>query len=389
MSDPQGDTDFFISYRGEHTDWARWVNWVLRSAGFSTVLMDEFPVGTTWTNNIRDAAQNCRRLIPLYSQDYWQSGACIGEFDAFWTQHLKNAPARFLLPLKIQPCTVPAIHSALLSKSIHSLTRDGARAVILHLLEGLIPIKTSPFSEPEPPFSEPEPPFPGLAPIGPVADWPDSVDSLKWPLADHDHARNAFTELVTRGASFRFLAIKGGSETGKSHLTEQFFTNARRRVTACRCARFDFKGITRLEDALATFVQHLEVPLPPATSSLSDRFRAILHSLVQLRRPTLLIFDTYEHVGEADRWVRESLLTSLHSAPWLRVVIAGQDVPPCHGNAWAEDGRLLRLEAPEPDHWMEYAKASGRTITLRTLAEVHREVGGKASVLALLCSPRT
>ena len=50
MTDPQGTTDFFISYRGVRTDWARWTNWVVRSAGYSTVLMDEFPVGTTWTN---------------------------------------------------------------------------------------------------------------------------------------------------------------------------------------------------------------------------------------------------------------------------------------------------------------------------------------------------
>ena len=154
-------------------------------------------------------------------------------------------------------------------------------------------------------------------------------------------------------------------------------------------ARFDFKGTDQIDQTLADFVQHLDVPLPPPASSLSDRFRHILNSLGQRQQPCLLIFDTYEDAGDTDRWVRESLLTSLHRHPWLRVVIAGQEVPACHGNAWAEDSKLLRLDAPHPDHWMEYAKACGRTITASTLEEVHRLTGGKASILAQLCGPNT
>ncbi len=39
MTDPQGTIDFFISYRGPQAAGARWVNWVVRSAGYSTVLI--------------------------------------------------------------------------------------------------------------------------------------------------------------------------------------------------------------------------------------------------------------------------------------------------------------------------------------------------------------
>ncbi len=383
MTQPQGDTDFFISYRGARTDWALWVNWVVRSEGFSTVLMDEFQVGTTWTSNMRNAAQKCRRLIPLYSADYWASGACVEEFDAYWQHHLQNGAARFLLPLEIQNCTVPQMHGMLLWRPIHALTRDAARAAILKVLEGIAPVSTGAVA-----YTDPEPPFPGIASApATVIDWPDSVDSLKWPLANHDNARLAFAELVTRSAKFRLLAIKGSSETGKSHLTTQFITNAQRRVTACRCARFDFKGTDQIDQTLADFVDHLQVPLPPSTGSLSDRFRQILQSLVQRQQPSLLVFDTYEDAGDADRWVRDSLLTSLHRHPWLRVVIAGQEVPACHGTAWTEDSKMLRLDAPHPDHWMEYAKDNGRTITAKTLAEVHKLTNGKASILAQLCGP--
>ena len=382
MSDPKGDIDFFISYRGRNTAWAKWVKWVVRNAGYTTISMDEFPKGTEFTERMRDACQQCRRLIPLYSGDYWESGACTAEFDTYWNHHFGNKTARFIVPLEIETCTLPDAHRQLLFESLYTLTSAHAKAAILGAIAGISATGTS--------IAEPEPPFPGIASTPAiVADWPESVDSLKWPLANHDKARSAFAELVTRSATFRFLAIKGGRETGKSHLTEQFFNNAQRRVTACRCARFDFKGIDQIDQTLATFVQHLDVPLPPAASSLSDRFRHILQSLVQRQQPRLLIFDTYEDAGDTDRWVRESLLTSLHRHPWLRVVIAGQEVPPCHGNAWAEDSKLLVLDAPEPDHWMEYAVASGRTITATTLAEVHKLTGGKASILAELCGPQS
>lgn len=383
MTEPEGNTDFFISYRGACAAWARWVNWVVRASGYTTFIMDEFRVGTTWTNNMRKAAQDCRRLIPLYSGDYWQSGACCEEFDAFWRQHLQNANARFLLPLVIQDCAVPSIHAMLLAAPLHSLDRDAAFFAIRKVLEEIVPSVT-----PMGVFTDPEPLFPGMTSV-PVThnNWPDSIPALRWPLANHEDVRNAFAELVTRMTSFKLLAIKGQSETGKSHLTQQFLSNAQRRIPGCRCARFDFKGTDQIDQTLADFVHHLDVPLPPPASNLSDRLRQILLSLTKLAQPTLLIFDTYEDAGDMDRWVCGSLLTSLHRNSWLRIIIAGQEVPACHGMPWEEDARILQLDPPAPDHWMTYAKANNRAITPATLAEVHSLTNGKASILAKLCGP--
>ena len=354
----------------------------MHSAGYTTISMDEFPKGTEFTERMRDACQQCRRLLPLYSGDYWESGACTTEFDTYWNQHFGNKTARFIVPLEIEPCTVPDAHRQLLFESLHTLTSTEAKAAILAAIAGIPATGTT--------ATDPEPTFPSIASTpATVADWPESVDSLKWPLADHDEARLAFAELITRSASFRLLAIKGGSETGKSHLTEQFFTNAQRRVTACRCARFDFKGTDQLDSALATFEEHLAVPLPPPSASLSDRFRHILHSLAQRPHPSLLIFDTYEDAGEADRWVRDSLLTSLHRYSWLRVIIAGQEVPVCHGKSWEDDSRVLRLELPYPAHWHAYAQANKRNFLLSFVETAHEAVKGNASILAKLCGPQT
>ena len=387
MADPTGSIDFFISYRGPRADWARWVNWVLRSEGYSTRLMDEFQVGTTWTNNMRLAAADCRRLIPLYSEDYWQSGACVEEFDAYWRHHLQDASVRFLLPLTVEKCTVPVIHGMLLSGRLYDLDHDAALAAIRKVLIGIVPFLPSPV-----PFTDLEPLYPGPASAtAPVVatDWPDAVPALKWPLADHDDARLAFATLVTKGSSFRALLLKGASATGKSHLTRQLFANASRRVPGCLCGRFDFKGTGDLQAAVESFTGQLAVPVPAASLGLDRQFAAILQHLQQRLQPTLLVFDSYEMVGAVDKWFTESLLPSLHSRPWLRIVLAGQSVPARHGQSWDEDdAKVVLLTAPEPKHWFEWGVANGRPVTLDLAEKVHSLCNGQAAILASLFGPQ-
>ncbi len=384
MTDPQGTLDFFISYRGPQAAWARWVNWVVRTAGYSTILMDEFQVGTTWTNGMRNAAQNCRRLIPLYSEDYWTSGACVEEFDAYWRQHLQNQNARFLLPLAIQHCTVPDMHAMLLFARLYELDRNAAEQAILKVLQGVAPAVPNAVA-----FVAAEPEFPGIvATPMPKADWPDAVADLRWPLANHDHARDAFAQLVTRNSTRRLLAIRGESETGKTHLTRQFLNNAQRRVPGCVCGRFDFKGTDDLHVCLNDFAEHLAVSVPPSGGSLTDRLSQVLNSLKQKQAPTLLIFDAFEYAGEADRWIRERILTTLHRSPWLRIVIAGKYVPECHGQSWEEDSLVIPLHPPSPADWYAYGVANQRNVALEFVQQAHNLCSGKSSTLASLLGPQ-
>jgi hypothetical protein len=382
MTQPAGDIDFFISYRGARKDWALWINWVVRSAGYSTILMDEFPAGSTFTSRMRDACQRSRRLIPVYSATYWESGACQEEFDAYWNKHMGNNGARFLLPLMAEDCAVPAMHITLLWKTLLGLEHDAARCVITELIKDIVPVLASSTA-----YTETEPPFPGMRPAAPCAvDWPDTVPTLRWPLANHDEARNAFATLVTRGSPYRLLAVKGESETGKTHLTRQFFDNARRRVAGCVCGRFDFKGTGDLQASVEAFADHLGVPTP-AAAALSVQLSAIYRTLTQRQQPTLLIFDTYESAGEAGRWVSENLLTSLHRSPWLRVIIAGKSVPECHGHPWDEDSETINLHPPSANDWHAWGVKNQRALPLEFAQTAHSACGGKASILTGLFGP--
>lgn len=73
-TEPEGDIDFFISYRGNRIEWAEWIVWVVQSEGFTTKWMKEFKVGRDWQDEIREAAEHCCRLLLLLHADYWESG---------------------------------------------------------------------------------------------------------------------------------------------------------------------------------------------------------------------------------------------------------------------------------------------------------------------------
>ena len=50
-----------------------------------------------------------------------------------------------------------------------------------------------------------------------------------------------------------------------------------------------------------------------------------------------------------------NVLNSLHQDDWLHAVIAGQEVPRCHGKLWEYDTKLP-LSHPDPPHWKTYAQ---------------------------------
>lgn len=210
---------------------------------------------------------------------------------------------------------------------------------------------------------------------------------FRWTVADHTDARDAFARLITRQSPHRVLTIKGDSGTGKSHLTRQIFNNAFRRLSGCPCGHFDFKGSSDLSASFREFVQHVQVPEPTPGLTLQAGFSHILHGLTRRAAPTLLIFDTYELAGEAQRWITESLLTVLVRSPWLRVVIAGKETPPSHGRVWDEDTIHVPLASPGPDDWFAYGKANSHQVTLAFVRQAHKLCGGKSSTLAALPGP--
>lgn len=384
MSQPQGDTDFFISYRGARTDWALWVNWVVRSAGFTTVLMDEFPVGTDWTDQMRDACQSCQRLIPLYSTDYWLSGACRLEFDTYLTQHVKNAKARFLLPLVIEKCDVPDMHSMLLSKKLYKLDRDTAHKAILNVLSGITPVASSAKVK-----AEPEPPFPSLlatvsvAPPTVTLTWPPRSPTFIPDMANREREFTFFADTLSGAAREHATLISAGSDHGKTRLVAEFHRYGCEVLGTEACSLVDFKGRGTVENLLDTIASDLGARIP----GLADRSPAKLREgLRKATQPVLFVFDTFESAtDEAREFVERHFLADLGRSNAMRVLLAGQPqgVPDPDKATWrsyAKRFNLGTIEDPQP--WVDWAKDTYRLLPANAVAAIAVSAGGVPGAIA-------
>lgn len=217
--------------------------------------------------------------------------------------------------------------------------------------------------------------------------WPEQPPVL-WPMADHTDVRTEFERLLTSTSPSRFLAIRGPSEVGKSHITQQMYGHGLR-VPGLACGRFDFKGTTDMDAEVRAFVQHLDVPLPPVGPRLNERLGQILDALKSRAHPALLVFDTFEAAGDTQDWVEKQLLPTLIRADWLRVVIAGQRVPERTGAISGIACPLMSLKPPPPPDWFEYGRQHRPDLTLVEVQAFCRVANDKASLLAQLLGPAT
>jgi hypothetical protein len=222
----------------------------------------------------------------------------------------------------------------------------------------------------------------------PVAQWPNDIPELHWPMADHSEARAAFARLLCEGSTERALLVRGASETGKSHMSKQMVRNAGL-LPGVVSGRFDFKGTTNI--GIEAFAGPLGIE-PPAGRALNEQLAAIFTELRRRAQPTLLVFDTYEAAAsEVKDRIESVLLPHLFAARWLRVVITGQTVPKRAGSTWESVAAgTLTLQLPAPEDWLAYGRTNrDEKLSLEFVTQVHQLGEGRASVLASLLGPRS
>jgi hypothetical protein len=220
-----------------------------------------------------------------------------------------------------------------------------------------------------------------------TGEWPVAAPALEWPVADHSEAQRAFAQLITRDAPVRLLPIHGRSGTGKSHLTKQFLRNALK-TPGITSGRFDFKGSSDMDAELRAFAERLGVREPTAGTGVSRQLAQVFAAVKKAARPTLLVFDTFELAGEAERWVKDNLLLTIITETWLRVIIVGQQVILPRGEPWAgESSPPIELYPPTPEEWFAYGKHHNTSLTIDFVRSAHDSTRGNGSLLAQLCFP--
>jgi hypothetical protein len=189
----------------------------------------------------------------------------------------------------------------------------------------------------------------------PTVRWPAPV-AFEPDLADRsEHEWPAIVDLLAGRARERILLCEAASGLGKSILLREMADYAAQ--LGIPLARLDFKGGGHdIEAVLGQFDLDLGAEHLPAFSRAGGtRTHLLRKDLRALRRPVLVMLDSYERAadnGPVADWVSRQLLPEVETALSLAVVVAGQQVPRTSGTTWRDLARQITLE-PITDiaHW--------------------------------------
>lgn len=133
----QNQIDFFISYNKSDTHWAEWIAWQLEEAGYHTKIQAwDFRPGNNFVLEMDKAAKEAFQTILVLSDNYLQSHFCPPEWAAAFAQDPDGNKCK-IIPIRIQPCSVEGLLSAILHIDLVGLDETKARtAIILGVQEG-------------------------------------------------------------------------------------------------------------------------------------------------------------------------------------------------------------------------------------------------------------
>jgi TIR domain len=95
------EVDFFISHAEADAAWAKWVAWVMETAGYSTFLPSrDARTGPGWDATMVESFGRARRTVILLSRDYLESQYAETEWRASFTSD-PTGERRLLVPIRI------------------------------------------------------------------------------------------------------------------------------------------------------------------------------------------------------------------------------------------------------------------------------------------------
>jgi TIR domain len=170
-------TDFFISYNRADVGWAKWIDWQLRVAGYSTVVqVFDFRPGCNFVAEMDAATREAERTIAVLSPDYLTALFTHPEWGAAFARDPKGEK-RLLVPVRVRDCELSGLLAQIVYVDLVGAAEKGAART---LLEGL-----QADSRPRTP-----PGFPGGAADAADADAPRYPGTLP-PIWNVPHLRNS------------------------------------------------------------------------------------------------------------------------------------------------------------------------------------------------------
>src|SRR5919107_1663148 len=137
-------TDFFVSHAGRDTGWAEWLAWQLEQAGY-TVELDvwDWAPGEDFVARMAAALERADRVLAVCSQAYFASAFGGAELRAAFAG--STAAAGRIVPVLVEPVTLPALYASLIHVDLTGLDEAGAAARLRARLDGGRPTIAPPF----------------------------------------------------------------------------------------------------------------------------------------------------------------------------------------------------------------------------------------------------
>lgn len=168
----------------------------------------------------------------------------------------------------------------------------------------------------------------------------------------------AFEEILTQDAVKRILLVHGHGKQGKSTLLTTLYLHSRSLLGAKSVARVEFKkGGASPDEHLRAIARSLGVTAP-SVGNIDERVHAVLDACIG--RPSIIIFDAYEHADEQHtHWVNLVLERTLDDT-LLRCAVAGRMLPPAVSQPWGKYAIIAECDAlKDKDALVAHAKATG------------------------------
>lgn len=225
----------------------------------------------------------------------------------------------------------------------------------------------------------------------PTVRWPEPNEDFRPDLADRvENEWQAIQDLLSGRSRERILLFEGATGLGKSVLVRQAAAYAK--SLGLVTTRVDFKSTADIASILGQLDLDLGSHLPNFTREGASKTHLLRKDLRAMRRPVLLIFDSYDqpvvdNKSVAD-WLSQQILNEVETALGVAVIVAGQRSPDFANAGWRDLARHLPL-APitAVEHWEPWIER--RYPGFRTkgahLPTVLMIAGGNPAVVSASC----
>ncbi|MDO9311075.1 MAG: toll/interleukin-1 receptor domain-containing protein, partial [Nitrosomonas sp.] len=123
--------DFFISYNKADAEMAIWINWQLKSVGYTTIIQaEDFGPGDNFVLAMQKAATEAARTIAVLSPDYLQAKFTAPEWAAAFAQD-PMGEQRLLIPVRVRPVELTGLLKAIVYIDLVDKDEEEAKVSLL------------------------------------------------------------------------------------------------------------------------------------------------------------------------------------------------------------------------------------------------------------------